>query len=367
MTIDECKPLFEWGGKMNWFPTPEESQKFRSYGPVRGARPEAKEVVAGMLAAGEAAHWTFASVADAKAKLGPYFTENFTYDFIYPFNKTSGVAGWVRPGGEMHEWSHGFPSAYFTKFLSAGDSRAVTVAAYADAKWTGPFAGLPPSHKEIKIADIDYYLIEDGVIKVNWCLIDVVSMLQQSGYKLLPEAKLPDLGYTPPNNMDALPAPQDEFVSPADTQLAQAVVEAALRDDFLGEGTAQNWEEQIVWSGPPGVGTARSREEYVEGFLRPLRAAFSDLKMSTDVLVCQGLYCGAHVHLNGTHTGVWLGESATQRPISLRLGLHWRVGKGGRIEQGWCVIDLISAFAQLGVDLLQRARDQIPSESLVFT
>eukprot|EP00441_Pelagodinium_beii_P030993 CAMPEP_0197708776 /NCGR_PEP_ID=MMETSP1338-20131121/128122_1 /TAXON_ID=43686 ORGANISM="Pelagodinium beii, Strain RCC1491" /NCGR_SAMPLE_ID=MMETSP1338 /ASSEMBLY_ACC=CAM_ASM_000754 /LENGTH=616 /DNA_ID=CAMNT_0043292707 /DNA_START=33 /DNA_END=1883 /DNA_ORIENTATION=+ len=397
MNIDECKPLFEWGGKMNWFPSPEESRRFRSYGhpvrkplfewggkmnwfpspeesrrfrsyghPVQGPRPEAKLVVASMLAAGEAAHWTFASVPDAEAKLGPYFTKDFVYDFIYPFNKTTGVAGWVKPGGEMHEWSSGYPSAYFTKFLSAGDAQAVTVAAYADAKWTGHFAGLPPSHKVIKIADIDYYLIEDGVIKVNWCLIDVVSMLQQSGYKLLPEGKLPDLGYMPPNNMDALPAPQDEFVFEADTKLARAVVEEALKDDFLGEGSAESWADQMVWNGPPGVGTARSREEYVEGFLRPLRASFSNFSMSTDVLVCQGFYCGAHVRLNVTHDGMWLGQTATQKRVSLRMGLHWRVGKSGKIEQGWCVIDLLEAFAQLGVDLLAKARSQLPSEPIVI-
>jgi len=353
MTVDECKPLFEWGsGNMNWFPSPSSDVS-------RGV--EAKTVVANMLSAGEGAHWAFETLSDAERVIGPYFTPNFTYDFIYPFNKSQGVAGWTGPGGEMHVWSTGFPKSHFTKFINAGDSRIVTVAAYANARWTGPFAGLPPAHKEIRIADIDYYLIEDGKIKVNWCLVDVISVLQQAGYKLLPPSKLPDHGYMPPNVMDALPAPQDDFVSEADTLRSRSSVMQVLHEDFLSDDpTGQSWAENMLWYGPPGVGTASSRKEYVTGFLQPLRAAFGSFTMAIDAVVCQGLYCGAHVHLDGIHRGEWLGQAATGKQVSLRLGLHWRFGPDGLVAQGWCVIDLLAAFAQMGVDLLERARSQTP-------
>ena len=68
MTIDQCKPLFEWGsGKMNWFPKPENT--LTVFGDpivprvMHADTPKPKQVVASMLAAGEAANWTFGTTS----------------------------------------------------------------------------------------------------------------------------------------------------------------------------------------------------------------------------------------------------------------------------------------------------------------
>ena len=141
--------------------------------------------------------------------LGKFFGPRFKYDFIYPYNTTYGLSGWRH--GEMEAWTGGFSSFHFAKFISSGDKHTVTVAAYANANWTGPFVGLPAANQHVVVRDIDYYLIESGRIVTNWCMVDVVDILQQVGYKLLPPAPLPNLGYKVPSAMDGLPAPLDEY------------------------------------------------------------------------------------------------------------------------------------------------------------
>jgi predicted ester cyclase len=253
-------------------------------------------------------------------------------------------------------------SFHFAKFISAGDSRAVTVAAYANANWTGPFAGLPAANRPVTVRDIDYYVVNDSRIVTNWCMVDVVDILQQVGYKLLPPAPLPNLGYKAPSAMDGLPAPIDEYVKAEDSRSARALIEKLLVEDYIASTpAAQSWSPEMTWYGPPGVGTAKSPQQYLTHWLKPLRAAFADRRLEVDVVVCESVYCGAHVHLVGKHVGTWLGRPATQAVVSLRMGLHWRVDKvSNKIAEGWCQVDLLSAFGQMGQDLLAVARAQAP-------
>merc|ERR1712107_888268 len=106
----------------------------------------------------------------------------------------------------------------------------------------------------------------------------------------------------------------------------------------------------MVWYGPGGVGTAHSRREYLTHFLKPLHAGFSNISLQLDLLVCEGKYCGAHFYLHASHTGRWLGENATGRRIRICCGAHAHL-EGGKIVEGWLIIDVARAFTDMGVDL----------------
>ena len=154
----------------------------------------------------------------------------------------------------------------------------------------------------------------------------------------------------------------DRYVRAEDTTMAHELIEQLLHQDFLAaEPTAASWLHNITWYGPPGVGSAVTSQEYIKHWLQPLRAAFTERRLEKDVVVCEALYCGAHVRLYGRHTGPWLGVQETGQVVSLRLGLHWRVDKSGRVAEGWCQVDLLAAFAQMGHDLLAVAKKQAPN------
>jgi len=197
--------------------------------------------------------------------------------------------------------------------------------------------------------------LEGNRIKINWCIIDVVNLFEQVGYKILPPAPMPSSGYRAPNAMDGFPAPLSVSVNPADTLNSNRIWNMAIQEDYVkNTGGSRWWAENLVWYGPGGVGTAFSKKDYRTHFLDPLHAAFSNISMQLDLSVCEGKYCGAHFYLHARHTGAWFGEQATGKEVRLRCGAHAHL-EGGRIVEGWLIIDVPRAFADMGVDLYARA------------
>uniref|UniRef100_A0A7S2IXN0 SnoaL-like domain-containing protein n=1 Tax=Zooxanthella nutricula TaxID=1333877 RepID=A0A7S2IXN0_9DINO len=294
------------------------------------------------------------------AEMAPYWSEDMVYDFGFVgdwfASPMQGLRSWF--DGEHMHYNVALPDCQFTDFIRAATDQQCTSASYGIARWEAPFAGVPPPAGKpwVRVRDLDFYQMDGDRIKTNWCIIDVVDMFQQAGYQLLPPAPMATDGYLPPNAMDGAPAPLSAAVDPRDTRASERVWRAALHEDYaLRQDEARWWAEDVVWYGPAGVGTAHSREEYRKHFLEPLHAAFSDLTMRMDMVVCEGKYCGAHFYLHGRHTGTWLGEAATYRHVPIRFGAHARI-EGGRIVQGWLIIDIPRAFHAMGIDLFARAR-----------
>eukprot|EP00927_Polykrikos_kofoidii_P006124 TRINITY_DN12473_c0_g1_i2.p1 TRINITY_DN12473_c0_g1~~TRINITY_DN12473_c0_g1_i2.p1 ORF type:complete len:383 (+),score=60.88 TRINITY_DN12473_c0_g1_i2:113-1261(+) len=310
--------------------------------------------------------------------LEPLFTKQFTYDFVYPYNKTYGSWAWIK--GE-HTWfnqAFGGYSGYGT--ISAGSDVTNTAVAYMLANWTGPFAGVPPPPGPapvVRIRDLDFYAFTGTRVSYNWCMVDVVDILQQGGYKVLPETALPDLGYPAPTGQQGLPAPDSQWVNVADTAASIMPFERMIEEDLGALLTdARWWAEDMIWYGPAGIGTAQNRTQYVEHVLKPLRAAFTETRAEIEQLVCEGTICGSLVHLWGNHTGSWLGEKATGKLVRLRFGIHARVrlhadvegcGPCGQLIEGWAQLDIPAAFAMMGVDLLARAQKQAAAAAIAAT
>jgi predicted ester cyclase len=322
--------------------------------------PLAKQVVVGMDT-NINLHTAWNDWPSWSAEMAPYWTEDMVYDFNYVgswgFGATKTLRGWYE--GEHMHFNAALPDSQWMDFIRAATNDTCTSATYGLARWAGEFAGVPPppSKPWVRIRDLDFYLLEGRRIKINWCIIDVVDMFDQVGYHVLPPAPMPTEGYMAPSAMDGFPAPMSAAVDPDDTVRSLAAWKQALEEDYLlGIGEARWWAEQLTWYGPAGVGTAKTREQYVQHWLQPLHAAFSGIRLQMDLELCEGAYCGAHFYLWGNHTGEWLGEPASGKLVPIRCGAHARFDKQGHIVEGWLIIDTPRAFAAMGVDLFARAR-----------
>ncbi|CAE8596039.1 unnamed protein product [Polarella glacialis] len=295
------------------------------------------------------------------AEMAPWWTEDFIYDFTFVgpwnFGPTKGLRAWYE--GEHLHFNAAIPDSQWQDFIRAATNTTATSATYGLAQWSGEFAGVPPpkSHPKVVIRDLDFYVLEGKRISINWCLIDVADMFEQVGYQVVPRGPLKSEGYRAPNAMDGLTAPLSSKFTLEDAARSEEVWQAALHDDYdVGTGEGKWWAENINWYGPGGVGTAHSRKDYVKHWLQPLRAAFSDLERSTDLVVCEGPYCGAHFYMWGTHTGEWMGEKPTGKRVPIRCGAHARI-VDGKIVEGWLIVDIPRAFHAMGVDFYGRARE----------
>jgi predicted ester cyclase len=296
-----------------------------------------------------------------QAEMLPFWTDDMIYDFSYvgpwAFGQSHGLWAWYND--EHLHFNAALPDSQWQDVIRAANHVNCTSASYGLARWVAPFAGVPPPADKplVRIHDLDFYLLEGDKIKINWCIIDVVDLFTQVGYDVLPPSPLPQEGYKAPDAMDGFPAPLSSIVTPEETAASEAVWRKALQEDYLGSaGASSMWSDSVTWYGPGGVGTAHSRADYSKYFVEPLQTAFSKRTMQIDSLVCEGAYCGAHFYLYGIHAGKWLGEDASGSHVPIRCGAHARI-KGGKIVQGWLIIDHARAFDAMGVDLYARAKE----------
>jgi len=294
-------------------------------------------------------------------EMAPYWTEDMIYDFGYVGSWNFGRAHGLREffDNEHIHYNQALPDCQFTVLIRAGTETTCTVSAYGLARWMTPWAGVPPpaSNPWVQVRNLDLYVMEGDKIKYNWCLVDVVDIFMQAGYNVLPPPPMATDGYLASKAMDGIPAPLSAKVDPKETAASEQVMRAALHEDYrLHAGNTRWLSESMIWYGPGGVGTAHSSLEYSTHWLRPLHAAFSNLTMAIDMVVCEGSYCGAHFYLHGSHTGPWLGEEATGKRVSIRCGAHARI-ETGKIQEGWMIVDFPLAFHTMGVDLFGRARE----------
>lgn len=337
-------------------------------GTASGAYPNTKRVIDGfsVIIRGHIA-WNDWDTWSSKIRL--FFKENFTYDFVHPFPKTHSIRDWYE--GEHLQYNEAFPNFKSTNFLFLGEEVNASLQSYHTFRWNGSFGGVPPPDHSplIYSKDLDFYIFEGDMIAYNWCMIDVVSILQQGGYQVLPKSPLPGgVHYLPPRAMDGIPSPNSQFVDPSDAEVARQYFTQMLQEDFkYGSQELRFWAEDMYWCGPGGIGEARSRDEYLRGFLQPLHQAFSNPSLEVNITVCEGNYCSAHFYFVGDHTGTWLGQAATGHRVAIRVGFFARFQLKpsvdgcvdcGLITDAWAQMDLPAAFLMMGVDLMERARQQ---------
>ena len=49
----------------------------------------------------------------------------------------------------------------------------------------GGWLGLPPTHKKIAMRSLDFWRLEDGLIRENWVMVDLLHMYDQIGVDVL--------------------------------------------------------------------------------------------------------------------------------------------------------------------------------------
>jgi steroid delta-isomerase-like uncharacterized protein len=96
----------------------------------------------------------------------------------------------------------------------------------------------------------------------------------------------------------------------------------------------------------PGLPPTRAG---VVDYFRMLRAAFPDMRMTVDDVLCDGDRAVARVRVTGTHSGPFAGLPATGKRIEMKLIDITRFDAEGRATEHWGIADELSMMRQLGV------------------
>ena len=104
------------------------------------------------------------------------------------------------------------------------------------------------------------------------------------------------------------------------------------------------------------TGRAALREQ-----VATLRAAFPDIRIDVEDLVCGGSRSAMRCKASGTHLGDAIGVPATGRRASIE-GVSFCRWRDGKLVESWNHFDLLSMYRQLGLPSLIAGADPDPSD-----
>ncbi|MEM7537868.1 MAG: ester cyclase [Chloroflexota bacterium] len=231
--------------------------------------------------------------------------------------------------------------------------------------FTHDYLTIPANGAEVTIRWGEFYRVKHGKIVEIYCLLDLVDLMQQVGFHVLPPSKGADGIYPPPQTNDGiLLDAQDEQVSAYSLDHIRRFIFNGLnsydQSDLESMGMADYFHPDLQWYGPGGIGACLSFKEFEDLHQAPWLIAYPDRQVQNlDALIAEGNYSGAPgwAGVKATHTGPYLDCPTTGNAIDFN-GLDWWRRDGEQYVENWVFVDMIHLFRQFGIDLFERLAQQ---------
>jgi predicted ester cyclase len=110
------------------------------------------------------------------------------------------------------------------------------------------------------------------------------------------------------------------------------------------------FHDDFRWIGNQGCGTKMGLAAFRNNWQLPLRAAFTERSYVTTKFLAEGDWVSCFGHIEGTHSGTFMGIAPTQRRVMIPYMDFWRI-EDGRIKDNWVSVDFAHVLAQLGRDV----------------
>jgi predicted ester cyclase len=227
------------------------------------------------------------------------------------------------------------------------------------------FVGIPATGKPAALRFGEFCALENGKIVVDYLLLDMIDLMRQAGYRVLPQS---------PGNEDFFPTSSGPSglllgdCSDVESRKSLALVEGMINglgkfdgSDFGKMNQTDFWSPGMHWYGPCGIGTSLNRKEYERNHQAPFLTAFPDRKGGTHkARIAEGAFIASTgwPSVVATHAGPYLGAPASNRKIGMRVADWWR-RDGDLLVQNWVFIDLPDLFMQFGIDLFAALDEQV--------
>jgi predicted ester cyclase len=234
----------------------------------------------------------------------------------------------------------------------------------AVGKLKGTFArdwlGIPATGREVQIRFGEFSAVYDGQISLTYIIPDVLDVIRQAGFQLLPPSRGEEGPWPGPMTGDGvLLAARDAGDEMSTLHLAKTMCQALDTPSLR-----QYWDpETMVWCGPSGIGTLRTLKGFEEGHETPFRHGFPQ---------CGRIFAGVHAvevddgnyagwvgwpSIQAIHSGEYLGVPPTGNVVDVRLMDFYR-REGDLVIENWVPIDMLHLLLQIGFDVFDELRSQ---------
>ncbi|MEM7109767.1 MAG: ester cyclase [Bacteroidota bacterium] len=237
----------------------------------------------------------------------------------------------------------------------------VSATGYFHATFEKDYLNIPATGSKVNIRWGEFCKMKEGKISEAYFLLDLIDLIQQAGFEVLPPSKGKDGLYPPPAANDGVMlTQQDEGISAHSLEHIRKFIFEGLnvfdQEDLKSMGMAGFFHPKLKWYGPGGIGACLNFKEFEDFHQKPWLKAFPDRSVQNlDALIAEGNYSGGSgwAGVKATHTGPYLDCVATGRSISIN-GLDWWKRDGEVYVENWVFVDMIHLFRQFGIDLLEK-------------
>lgn len=263
----------------------------------------------------------------------------------------------------------------------SGGEEWVSGLGYFTGTFTQDWLGIPATGEKTNIHFGQFYVMREGKITEAYGVYDLLAVMRQAGFQVLPPARGGEGGKVPgPTTKDGvLLTEQDELETRKTSQLVNAMLTGLGRYVRSRDGgDMRSMEQEHYWSpgmmhwyGPTGIGACLSLEEFQDFHQRPWLHGFGDRSVQGDPggrriglgendYLAEGHYAALGVwdYAFSIHHGEYQGVPATKKLMTIR-DFDWYRREGDYLVQNWVPIDMIDLFRQMGVDLFDRLRRQV--------
>jgi len=244
-----------------------------------------------------------------------------------------------------------------------------------DTNWVGcggnyvgvferPWLDIPPTGHAVAMRYHEFFRIEENRIVEMQALWDIPQvMMQANAWPMTPSLGVEWVIPGPAGQDGILTGSYDEAQAKASVQLVLDMVGGLRRspDGFDAMEMERYWHPKMNWYGPAGIGTARRLSGFQNWHQFPFLRAMPDRQAILDngFMFGDGDYVGftAWPGMQMTLSGDgWLGIPPANQSLTMRSLDFWR-REDGLLRENWVLVDLLSVYDQLGVDVFSRMRE----------
>ena len=305
------------------------------------------------------------------------FHEDVNWNGPHPINHLEGVDALIT--GFWQPLLHSFPDIKRHPYIFmgglSGEEEWVSGVGYLTGTFVKDWLGIPATGEKTNIHFGQHYRLVDGKIAEGYVIYDLLAVMRQAGFQVLPPARGGEGGKVPgPLTRDGiLLTEQDGQASRKSSDLVKFMGDGLDRytrgRDFGNLRSMEQehyWHPQMQWYGPSCIGNCLSLEEFGDFHQRPWLQGFGD----RGVFVhgggrripghAEGNYLGAGAWDTAFshHHGDYLNIPPSEKMMTIRNFDWWR-REGEYLVQNWVPIDMIDLILQMGVDLFDRLRRQV--------
>ncbi len=292
------------------------------------------------------------------------FQQNILLDAYHPINQIQGASAYLEK--YLFPLYQSFCGLKRRNDILIGgncnNQEWISTTGYMVGIFKKDYLGIPANGKINHLRFGESFQLKKGKIVRAILIIDLIDLMKQAGYRVLP----PDLGsemlVSSPRTQDGIVTqPQDESLSQETLQIVEDMLFKGLMNfdgkDFGGMDLKKYWHPEMMWYGPAGIGSTQGIVGFQDYHQKPFLTAFPDRKGGNhDLRFAEGKYAVSTgwPSLKATHSGGnWLGTTPTNKKITMRVMDFWRQEKSLLIEN-WVFIDILDLMLQLGNDLFAR-------------